>query len=379
MDDRADLIDLVTPGSVVALGDGVGAPTSVHEELSRAARAAGGVTLVLGWVMTPIDQLDLTSFSRVVALMGGYSLRGPIDQGLVEYLPVRLGTTPSLLREQLRPDLLIASGSRRRGEMRFTTEISWQRGAIAAGARVAVIERPGNACADGGPALPDNSVDVGVCDALAFEQRWPGPSDVDRMIAARVASLVCKGDRLQCPPGPLGTAVLDALGVAVVLDGGILTDASADLWRRDLVIGEPVATYIIGTSDLYDWADGRDVLSGVEHTHHPGRLVTGARLVAVNTALEIDIDGQVNVERAGGSAVAGIGGQPDFAAAGAAGGVNIIAVPTSRRGRPTLVDRLEGPVTTPSHDVGIIVTERGMADLRGLDRNARRRAIETLW
>lgn len=379
MSRAGNLADLITPGCVVALGDGAGAPTSAHDELSRAARAAGDVTLVLGWVMTPLDHLDLTSFGRVVVLMGGYSLRSPIDEGIVEYLPVRLGTTPSLLRDQLRPDVLVASGSSRRGAMRFTTEVSWQRAAINAGARVAIVERPESACADAGPSLPDDVLVVGACSAAPFDQRWPEPSEVDRSLAARVTTFIREGDRVQCPPGPLGTAVYDAIRVAVALDGGIITDAAAALWQRNLVIANPIATYLIGTSDLYNWADSRDLLTGVEHTHHPGRLAQGARLVAVNTALEIDLDGQVNVERAGGSAVAGIGGQPDFAAAGATNGVSIIAVPTTRRGRPTLVDRLEGPVTTPSHDVGIIVTENGVADVRGLDRSARRRAIQALW
>jgi acyl-CoA hydrolase len=101
----------------------------------------------------------------------------------------------------------------------------------------------------------------------------------------------------------------------------------------------------------------------------------------VNTALEVDLDGQVNVESAGGSAIAGVGGHPDYAvgAVRSAAGLSIVAVPTVRGGHPTLVDRLAVPASTPAHDIDVIVTELGSADLRGLDRRGRRRAIARLW
>jgi acyl-CoA hydrolase len=101
----------------------------------------------------------------------------------------------------------------------------------------------------------------------------------------------------------------------------------------------------------------------------------------VNTALEIDADGQVNVEYVNGSTVAGVGGHPDyaFAAARSLRGVSVVAVPTHRGPHRTLVERLSGPASTPAHDIDVVVTERGAADLRGLDRVERRRAIEALW
>ncbi len=75
-----------------------------------------------------------------------------------------------------------------------------------------------------------------------------------------------------------------------------------------------------------------------------------------------------------------IGGHPDFCAAAAAGGgLSVLALASTHRGRPTLVDRLSRPATTPSHDVQVVVTERGAADLRGLGRAERRRALAALW
>jgi acyl-CoA hydrolase len=104
-------------------------------------------------------------------------------------------------------------------------------------------------------------------------------------------------------------------------------------------------------------------------------------LVAVNTALEVDDQGQVNVESLPGAAVGGIGGHPDYAVAAtrSVGGLSIVAVPAAHRGRSNLVERLSGPVSTPAHDVDILVTEDGAVDLRGLDRRERSKAIRGLW
>jgi len=155
-----------------------------------------------------------------------------------------------------------------------------------------------------------------------------------------------------------------------------------DLDARGLLIDEPVATYLCGTRRLYDWADGRRVLHPIEVTHDLGRLSAAASepLVAMNAALEIDLDGQVNVEGVGRTAAGMIGGHPDFAAAGARGaGLSVIALASSHTGRSTLVRRLSRPVTTASHDVDVVVTEHGIADLRGRTRAERRQALLDLW
>jgi acyl-CoA hydrolase len=209
---------------------------------------------------------------------------------------------------------------------------------------------------------------------------------VHRAIAERVAALIPPGARLQVGPGALGSAVVDAVRTPVHVDSGLLPDGVVALDRRGLLLGEPVATYLAGGPELVDWADGRPVLHRLEHTHDITRLSTGAPFVAVNTALEVDEQAQVNVEAVrhpGGriSAVGGIGGHPDYAlAAGRSpGGLSIVAVPSRHGGMPTLVRRLSLPVTTPGHDVDELVTEAGAADLRGLDRDERARAVASLW
>jgi acyl-CoA hydrolase len=175
-------------------------------------------------------------------------------------------------------------------------------------------------------------------------------------------------------------------GRPVHVDSGLLGDGVVDLDDAGLLASDPVATYLVGTQRLYAWADargraGHPVLHGVEHTHDPVRLASEPPLVAVNTAVEIDLDGQVNVEGTARALVGGIGGHPDYAAAATRSrrGLSVIALASTHRGVPTLVERLARPVTTASHDVDAVVTEHGVADLRGLDRDERRRALARVW
>ena len=377
------LADLVRPGMLVALGDGIGSPRAVTAELCEAARSVGGVRLLLGWMPVGDPALDFTAFADVRTVMSGWALRRPVDAGLVRALPVRLSAVPALLHGPLRPDLLVAAlVPRPGGGFGFGTEVSWLRAAVAAGARVAGVLSPRYSRCDAGPALPeDRLVIVGSTDdgpaTLAFSE----PQAEHRAIAEHVAALVPEGARVQVGPGALGVAILDGLRSPVRIESGMLPDGVVDLDRRGLLVGEPVAAYLAGGDRLLEWADGRPLLYPVEHTHDSGRLSSGAAFIAVNTALEVDEQAQVNVEGLPGAAVGGIGGHPDYAAAGSRsiGGLSIVALPAARQGRPALLSQLSGPVSTPGHDVDILVTERGAVDLRGLDRAERADAISGLW
>ncbi|MDQ2649497.1 MAG: acetyl-CoA hydrolase [Actinomycetota bacterium] len=378
------LAELVTPGCRVAVGDGSGCPIPLLGELSDAARAAGGVELLLGWAPAPLDGLDLSAFASVRTFMGGYALRKPIDAGEVHYLPCRLGSAPGLVRGFLRPDLFIVSlGRGSDGGLRCTTEGGWSRAAIEAANRVAVLERPGSPVLDVGPAVADaDVVIVGSSDLPPTPLRWGTPDDVARAVASEAVRWLPEGCRIQYAPGAIGDAVLDAAVTAIGIDTGILTDSVIDLDRRGLLLGRPLAPYVAGGAELYDWCRGRVDVDRLERTHDFNRLSADTPpFCAVNTALEVDLDGQVNVESAGGSAIAGIGGHPDYAAGAvrSATGLSMLLVPTVRGGHPTLVDRLSVPASTPAHDIEIIVTELGSADLRGLDRRQRREAIAKLW
>lgn len=365
----------------VAVGDGAGAPRSVSKELSAAAAAHGDVSLLLGWLPTPDDDLDVGAFADVRAFMGGWGLRAPIDAGAVHALPVRLGATPALLHGPLRPDLLVASVVAGPDGVRFGSEVAWMRAVVDAGVPVAAVLAPHHPAADAGPPLPAEQVTVvGASDAAPVDVVTTGISDTYRAIATLTAHWVSAGARLQVGPGPLGAAVTAAVEVPVHIDAGMLIDGVVGLDERGLLLGTPIAAYLSGTQRLYDWADGRPVLHPVGVTHDLGRLA-GPGLISVNTALEIDLTGAVNVEGTPRGLIGGIGGHADYATAAArsVGGLSIIATASMHADVPTLVRRLSHPVTTPGHDVDVVITERGCADLRGLDRAERARALLSLW
>ena len=383
---EARLAGLIRPGMTVAVGDGFGAPRAVSAELSRAAARAGGVRLILGWVPKADPGLDLAAFADVRTVMPGWGLRDGVAAGLVRFPPVRLSAVPALLHGPWRPDLLVASlvpaaGSSGRAGYAFGSEVSWQRAAIAAGAAVAAVISRGAPRADAGEPLDqDRVVVVGEETAPPGVLRDTPPTPEHEEIARRVASLITEGVRLQVGPSPVSDALLRRLTVPVTIDSGLLPDSVTVLASRGLLIGDPVASYLAGGPRLYEWADGRPILHPVEYTHDLGRLSAGP-FIAVNTAVEIDFDGQVNVEGTASAVLGGIGGHADYAAAAArsVGGLSVIAVSSRHNGRPTLVPELSRPVSTPSQDVDIVVTERGEADLRGLSRPERHRALSKLW
>jgi len=375
------LSSLVRPGMTVAVGDGFGAPWSVSRELSEAAARCGGVRLILGWVPRTDPGLDFTAFADVRTFMPGWGLRRATDAGLVSFTPVRLSAVPALLHGPWRPDLLVATVVPADSGFQFGSEVSWQRAAIGAGAIVAGVVSYGAPHADAG-----NPLSAGQVLVVGETYEPPGvlplavPGPADKAIARLIAPLIAPGARVQVGPSPVATALLAELAVPVRLDSGLLPEGAVDLDERGLLAAEPVAAYLVGGSRLYEWADGRPLLHPIEYTHDLGRL-SADPLFAVNTAVEIDLDGQVNVEGTAASALGGIGGHPDYAAAAArsVGGLSIIAVPTTRHGRSTLVTRLSRPVSTPAHDVDVVVTERGLADLRGLSRPERNKALTRLW
>jgi acyl-CoA hydrolase len=365
----------------VAVGDGFGAPRAVSAELSRAAARAGGVRLILGWVPRADPGLDFAAFADVRTVMPGWGLRDGVAAGRVRFAPVRLSAVPALLHGPWRPDLLVAALVAAGGGYAFGSEVSWQRAAIGAGAAVAAVISRGAPRADAGEPLDSGQVVV-----VGEETAPPGvlrdtpPKPEHEEIARRVARLIPEGVRLQVGPSPVGDALLGRLTVPVRIDSGLLPDSVAGLANRGLLIGDPVATYLAGGPKLYAWADGRPVLHPIEYTHDLGRLSAGP-FIAVNTAVEIDFDGQVNVEGTASAVLGGIGGHADYAAAAAraVGGLSVITVTTRHNGKPTLVAQLSRPVSTPSQDVDVVVTERGTADLRGLSRPERRQALSSLW
>lgn len=384
----AALRDVLRPGATVALGDGVGElrclddGTSVCAALSAVAHDVGSLRLVLGWLPAAPDGLDPDGFADIVALMPGWGMRDLLRSPSARFLPTSLSGIATLMTGVLRPDVLITRMVRRDGRLYFGTEVSWQRQLIDAGVPVlAVVDATAPVASAEAPLDPSRVRVIGHSDEGPVRVLGKEPEPIHGALAQSVLRFIPEGARLQYGPGQLGTALLRATNVPVRIDTGLLTDAVVDLDRRGLLIGTPSATYLLGSDALYQWADGQPILRGIAHSHDLTRLSRGDPFVAVNTAIEIDTVGQVNVEGVGEKVVGGIGGHPDYCAAGrmSCGGLSIIAVPTTVNGRSPLVAQLSRPVSTPAHDVDLVVTESGHADLRDADWAQRRKRITELF
>jgi acyl-CoA hydrolase len=151
-------------------------------------------------------------------------------------------------------------------------------------------------------------------------------------------------------------------GVLRLVEKGVLTGRHKEIDEGLLVTGTA-----IGSAELYTRLGELPVVfRPASYTHDPGVLARLRRLVAINAAIEVDLGGQVGGEMAGGRYLGGIGGQADFSGAAARTGArSIIALRSTAGDAPTIVPALTGPVSTARADVDVVVTEHGVARLRG--------------
>lgn len=217
-----------------------------------------------------------------------------------------------------------------------------------------------------------------------LEDRPRPVGEQERVIGQHVAELIEDGDTIQLGVGALPEAIMGALTDHgdLGLHSGIITDGTMALIEAGVITnarksgddaGVTITGCAIGTEPLFTSLDGRaDIrFEPTSLTHHPGRLAALPRLSAINSAVEIDLLGQINGESAGGRYVGAIGGQADFfRAASASGGKAIVALPAER-----ILATLSGPVSTARSDVEWVVTEHGSRCLSGLTDAGRRRAM----
>jgi acetyl-CoA hydrolase len=218
-----------------------------------------------------------------------------------------------------------------------------------------------------------------------------GPSEVVEKIASHIAELIPNDATMQMGIGAIPDAVLKYLyekkdlgihtelfsdGVIDLVESGVLTNA-----RKSLHPGKIIAGFVIGTQRLYNWVDDNPLieLHPTEYVNDPFVIAQNERMVAINSAIEIDLTGQVCADSIGPRLYSGVGGQLDFiyGASRSKGGVPIIALPSTAREFSRIVSMLKpgaGVVTTRNH-VRYVVTEYGIADLYGKTIRERARSL----
>ena len=223
------------------------------------------------------------------------------------------------------------------------------------------------------------------------EDTLRAPSEADRVIAARIAELIDDGDTVQFGVGSLASAVIDAvtghedLGIhtGMITDGllGLIDKGVATGACKEIDTGLAVVGTALGSAELYRRIPELPVrFLPTSYTHAPQILSHLRSLVSVNFAVEVDLSGQVGAEVSRGVYVGAVGGQVDFARAAALTGKrSIIALRATSRGASTIKTALEGGVvTTGRSDVDAVVTEYGVAHLRGISLGERARRLSAI-
>jgi 4-hydroxybutyrate CoA-transferase len=245
----------------------------------------------------------------------------------------------------------------------------------------------GNAC------LHRSQIDVWVdVDAPLYEYPPPAITEGERAIGRSVAALVPDGATVQVGVGAIPQAVLESLeGHRDLALHSLLVDASVRLVERGAVTGAAKRLHrgrldvaeAMGTRRLFDFVHENPVVNmeSSAWVHDPEVVARLDRFVAINSALEVDLTGQVTAESLGARQVAGIGGQFDFVlgASRSRGGASIVALPsTGREGAVSrIVPRLAhgAAITTPRFLTDWVVTEYGAAEIRGQDERKRAAAL----
>ncbi len=230
-------------------------------------------------------------------------------------------------------------------------------------------------------------------DEPIIELKPPAIGDKEKAIGENVAKLVEDGSTLQLGIGAIPDAVLLFLkhkkdlgihsemfsdGIVALAEAGVVTNS-----KKTINTGKFIVTFLMGTRKLYDFVNNNPdvVMHPVDYTNDPCIIGQHEKMVSINSALQVDMMGQVNAEMIGRNQFSGVGGQVDFVrgASRSKGGKSIIALPATASGGKVSRIACEldrgAAVTTSRNDVHFIVTEYGVADLRGKSIRERANAL----
>jgi acetyl-CoA hydrolase len=344
----------------------------------------------------PYVQPAMAGHFRHNALFVGNNTREAVNAGRADVTPVFLSEAPSLFRTTLPLDvaLIQVSPPDRAGFCSLGISVDCAKPAAeAAGIVIAQIN----------PQMPrthgDSFIHIDTIDYLApvdeplIEVACPPPGEVARSIGRHVASLIEDGSTIQMGIGGVPDGVLAALGGHrhLGVHTEMFSDGLLELMERGVVDnsmknyhpGKVVTSFVIGSRRLYDFVDDNPMIEmhPVTFTNDPAVIARNDRMVSINSAIEVDLTGQVCADSIGHRLYSGIGGQIDFVrgAVRSRGGKAIIALPsTAQDGNVSrIVHELKpgaGVVTTRG-DVRFVVTEHGFADLHGRTLRERARAL----
>ena len=389
-----DAARVVKSGDRIFLTGNVSVPQKILGALVDYAPNLENVEVCQALTIGPADYVkpEMEGHLRVNTLFISHNVRKAVQEGRADFTPVLLSEFPLLFKRGLLPlDVAIIHVS-----------LPDEHGFCSLGVEVGLTKTPAESAkviiAEVNQQMPrtlgDSFIHVSRLNYIVpvdypiveMPMSEEGNSEVVEKIAGYVAELIPDGATMQLGIGAIPDAVLKYLhhkkdlgvhselfsdGVIELVNAGVMTNA-----RKSLHPGKIIAGFMLGTQQLYDWADDNPLieLHRTEYVNDPFVIAQNERMVAINSAIEVDLTGQVCADSIGPKLYSGVGGQLDFiyGASRSKGGVPVIALPSTTTLKDgTLVTRIAamlkegaGVVTSRNH-VRYIVTEYGVADLYG--------------
>jgi acyl-CoA hydrolase len=385
---RADALDLkgiVRPGDHIVWGQATGEPQTLTEALVRQRGELGQIDVFIGATFSKTLLPEHTDRIRVSGY-GAIGSAGALARaGVLEIVPCHVGQIAQYIADgRIACDVAFVQVSPPGPDGRHSFGVihDYIPTAVAMARTVVAEVNDQVPWTYGASSLGPDDIDLAVHTSRPVLEVQPAVvGELERAIAGHAGAYIDDGTVLQVGIGGVPDAILQSIRDRkdLGLHSGMIGDAFVDLVEcgaltnahKTIDAGISIAGALIGTRRLYEFAH-RNALLGMRdsaYTHGDAILARIDRLVSINSAIEVDLTGQVNAEVAGSAYVGATGGQVDFVRAGhrSAGGRSIIAFASTAKG--DAISRigvgLGGPVTTARSDVDVIVTEYGAAELRG--------------
>jgi 4-hydroxybutyrate CoA-transferase len=384
-----EAVRAIRSNSCVYIHAGCAVPEQLVQAMVRRAPELENVKVIHILTRGSADYVrpEMAGRFRHVAFFAGANVREAINEGRADFVPVFLGEVEALFTSGAMPidvALIHVSPPDEHGFCSFGVGVDTTKTAAECARCVIAQVNPKMPRSLGDSFIHITKIShlVEVSDEL-LEHPMGETSEVARRIGRNIADLIEDGSTLQLGIGEIPDAVLSFLadkkhlgihsemvsdGIIDLIEKGIITNEKKNIHPGKIILG-----FVLGTRRLYDFVDNNPIFEfhPSQYTNDPYIISSNNRVVAINSALEVDLTGQVCADSLGYSYYSGIGGQVDFirGSARSRGGKPIIALPcTAREGAISrIVSHLrEGAgVVTSRGDVHYIITEYGVAYLHG--------------
>jgi len=394
-----DAVADIKSGNRVYISGNAATPYVLMKALASRKDELKGIELVHVLLIgeDPLSSREMFGHFRHNSLFVGPADRQAINEGRADYIPIFLHQIPNLFYSGQMPldaALIHTSPPDEHGFMSLGVEVLASKAALEKATVVItqVNEKMPRILGDSFVHVSRVDKVVEISEDLPQLEKKPF-TEVERKIGHSIASLIEEGSTLQLGIGGIPDAVLSALkgnmelgihtemvsdGVMDAIESGIITGAKKTFHPNKVIL-----TFMLGSKRLYEYADNNPIFEAhpTDYTNHPFNVSQNDKMVAINSAIEVDISGQVCSDSIGTYIYSGFGGQVDFirGAAHSKGGKPIIALPsTAKQGKMSrIVPYLKqgaGVVTTRA-DVKHIITEYGVAYLHGKNLLERTKAL----